>query len=408
MVSNIGDNYTCNLLEATELNNFRFFAQSCSQVGPARQDSSPSNTTSGLRTLTETRLRMDMVQPQIMHMKIATVVSNLKGNIAENLMMRINQATTFDDVHQGTSNYFNSTCTGKEGDQKGQVGGVSSYDNENYDNEGYNEEEYEENWDYDNNDPVTSAFMKGKARPRGQRKGKGKIWKGDNKGKESRTNKGKNGKGQSKGPQSSYYSQSAYGQAACRGYPQSPPYQQQYYPQPSTPQYQPSTPQQYPKGYSKGYGKQWNKGGKKGHSVPVHQINDNEIYYFEEDPYYWDISWSQDWHLPDGNQQWSGQEVGQVLQQQPSGDNSDTTLPIVSSLCEIGSLEAVGYNGYNDYSGSNDIRLDRQSPRHLKDVWSIIIDTGAAVSICPMTFYENIEVTTMPESAGRQFVTVTR
>eukprot|EP00971_Amphidinium_carterae_P089735 1776761-Amphidinium_carterae.1 len=31
------------------------------------------------------------------HVKIATVVNNLKGNIAENLMMRINQATTFDD-----------------------------------------------------------------------------------------------------------------------------------------------------------------------------------------------------------------------------------------------------------------------------------------------------------------------
>eukprot|EP00971_Amphidinium_carterae_P058803 1162668-Amphidinium_carterae.1 len=45
--------------------------------------------------------------------------------------------------------------------------------------------------------------------------------------------------------------------------------------------------------------------------------------------------------------------------------------------------------------------------RHLKDLWSIIIDTGAAVSVCPRTFCEHIEVTTIPESARRQFVTVT-
>eukprot|EP00971_Amphidinium_carterae_P012707 250389-Amphidinium_carterae.2 len=72
------------------------------------------------------------------HVKIATVVNNLKGNISENLMMRINQATTFDDVHQWISNYFNSTYTGTEGDNRGQVGGVSSYDDENYDNGEYN------------------------------------------------------------------------------------------------------------------------------------------------------------------------------------------------------------------------------------------------------------------------------
>eukprot|EP00971_Amphidinium_carterae_P082724 1636219-Amphidinium_carterae.2 len=60
-------------------------------------------------------------------MKIATVVNNLKGNIAENLMMRINQTTNFDDVQQWISNYFNSTYTGTEGDSPGQVGGVSGY-----------------------------------------------------------------------------------------------------------------------------------------------------------------------------------------------------------------------------------------------------------------------------------------
>eukprot|EP00971_Amphidinium_carterae_P014035 276560-Amphidinium_carterae.1 len=72
----------------------------------------------------------------------------------------------------------------------------------------------------------------------------------------------------------------------------------------------------------------------------------------------------------------------------------------MGSLYEIGSAKAVGYNGYNGYNGSNDIHLDRQSPRHLKDFWSIIIDTGVAVSVCPMTFCEHIEIKTMPESAG--------
>eukprot|EP00971_Amphidinium_carterae_P004897 98003-Amphidinium_carterae.2 len=73
----------------------------------------------------------------------------------------------------------------------------------------------------------------------------------------------------------------------------------------------------------------------------------------------------------------------------------------------FGTMKAVGYDGYNDYNGSTDIHLGRESPRHLKDLWSIIIDTGVAVSVCAMTFCEHIAVTTMPESARRQFVTVT-
>eukprot|EP00971_Amphidinium_carterae_P165429 3279345-Amphidinium_carterae.1 len=239
---------------------------------------------------------------------VSITVNDLKGNIAENLMMRINQTTTFDNVHQWISNYFNCTYTGTEDNHEGQVGGVSNYDNEND-----NEEEYDEGWDYDDNDPVTIAFFRGKA------------------------------KGQKK----------------------------------------------------------------------VHQINDNE-YYYEDESYTWDNSWNKDWQLPDDNRQWGAQEVGQVLQQHPSEDNSASTLPIVRSLYEIGSLTAQGYNGhivgYNgenkSYIGSNGWRLDRFSPRHLKDFWSIIIDTGAAVSVCPMTFCEHMEVTTMPESARRQLVTI--
>eukprot|EP00971_Amphidinium_carterae_P267545 5307141-Amphidinium_carterae.2 len=55
-------------------------------------------------------------------------------------------------------------------------------------------------------------------------------------------NKGKSGKGQSKGPQSFYYSQR-------KDYPQSPAYQQEYYSQPSRPQYPTSTAPP-PKGYT--------------------------------------------------------------------------------------------------------------------------------------------------------------
>eukprot|EP00971_Amphidinium_carterae_P174674 3462341-Amphidinium_carterae.5 len=94
--------------------------------------------------------------------------------------------------------------------------------------------------------------MKGKAR--GQRKGKGKRKKGDNsKGKDGKTvtcytcgkqghtsthcyyNKGKSGKGQNQG----YQQSSFYSQQPGKGYPQQPPYQQQYYSQPQTPQFSP-------------------------------------------------------------------------------------------------------------------------------------------------------------------------
>eukprot|EP00971_Amphidinium_carterae_P050370 992363-Amphidinium_carterae.2 len=91
-----------------------------SQAGIATLNTSPSSTTSG--TIND-------------HVKIATVVNNLKGSIAQNLLMRINQATIFDEAHQWISNYFNSTYTGTNEYNKGQVGGVNNYDDENYDNE---------------------------------------------------------------------------------------------------------------------------------------------------------------------------------------------------------------------------------------------------------------------------------
>eukprot|EP00971_Amphidinium_carterae_P162089 3213058-Amphidinium_carterae.2 len=211
-----------------------------------------------------------------------------------------NSATTPDDedqsgyyIRRGTSVDFQllqQHLHWDNKDNKGQVGGVNNYDDENYDNEENYEEEYDESWDYDNNDKVTVAFMKGKAK--GQRNGKGKCKKGDN-------GKGKDGK-----------TTASMEKDRTKGYPQQqPPYQQHYYSQPT--QYPSPPPQQYNKGYSKGYGTQWNKGGKKG-QVPIQQINDNDYtYYYDEDPHSWDYSYNQEWlPLP-------GQEADQqqILQQ---------------------------------------------------------------------------------------------
>eukprot|EP00971_Amphidinium_carterae_P160319 3178206-Amphidinium_carterae.3 len=82
-------------------------------------------------------------------------------------MMRINQAATFDEVHQWISIYFNSTYMGTDEDNKGTIGGVNKYEDENYNDENY-EEEFDENWEYNNVDKITIAFMKGKQK--GQRK----------------------------------------------------------------------------------------------------------------------------------------------------------------------------------------------------------------------------------------------
>eukprot|EP00971_Amphidinium_carterae_P143487 2842876-Amphidinium_carterae.2 len=117
------------------------------------------------------------------HVKIATVVNNLKGPIAQNLMMRINQATTFDEVHQWISNSFSSTHTGTD-DERGAIGGVNNYEDKNYNYEDY-DEEYDENMEYNDDDKIMIAFMKGKSK--GKQKGKGKSKKGDN-------GKGKDGK----------------------------------------------------------------------------------------------------------------------------------------------------------------------------------------------------------------------
>eukprot|EP00971_Amphidinium_carterae_P179029 3550965-Amphidinium_carterae.1 len=136
----------------------------------------------------------------------------------------------------------------------------------------------------------------------------------------------------------------------------------------------------FPKATTRAMGNNGTKAAKKGQQVPVQHLNDNDYYYGEEPISWdnpWDNSWSQEW-CPDRDigQQWSGQEVGQVLQQPPA--ESTASPPTMGSLYEI-----------------------------IEGFWSIIIDTGTAVSVCPMTSCEHIAVKTMPESARRQFVTAT-
>eukprot|EP00971_Amphidinium_carterae_P022159 437215-Amphidinium_carterae.2 len=79
------------------------------------------------------------------HVKIATVVNTLKGNIAQNMMMKIT-----DDFRRGTSMDFPFLQqhvhwqSGTDEDNRGTVGGVNNYEEENYNDENY-EEEYNEN-----------------------------------------------------------------------------------------------------------------------------------------------------------------------------------------------------------------------------------------------------------------------
>eukprot|EP00971_Amphidinium_carterae_P145148 2875833-Amphidinium_carterae.1 len=64
--------------------------------------------------------------------------------------------TTFDEVHQWISNYFNSTYIGTN-DECGPIGGVNNYEDENY-----NYENYDENMEYNEDDKIMIMHMKGK------------------------------------------------------------------------------------------------------------------------------------------------------------------------------------------------------------------------------------------------------
>eukprot|EP00971_Amphidinium_carterae_P046367 912756-Amphidinium_carterae.1 len=103
-------------------------------------------------------------------------------------MLRINQQTTFDEVHQWISNCFNSTYTGAD-DDKGQVGNINEKTekheewNNDENDEYYGNEGFEEYNDEDVKYIVGMLNKKGKGRKR-KNKDKGK---GDKGGKDSKT-----------------------------------------------------------------------------------------------------------------------------------------------------------------------------------------------------------------------------
>eukprot|EP00971_Amphidinium_carterae_P348261 6490407-Amphidinium_carterae.2 len=82
--------------EATELNNFRFFAQSCNRARIATLDNLQCNTTCKCLEDINRYESENGHGPINDHVKVI----NLKANIAQNLMMKIHQRTTFDEVHQ--------------------------------------------------------------------------------------------------------------------------------------------------------------------------------------------------------------------------------------------------------------------------------------------------------------------
>eukprot|EP00971_Amphidinium_carterae_P142901 2831069-Amphidinium_carterae.1 len=98
------------------------------------------------------------------HVRIATIVNNLKGPMGQQLMLRINEQMTFDEVHQWISNYFNNTYTGAD-DDKGAIGNISEQETEPQGEwNGYNEEneEYYEEYNGEDVKYIIQMVNKGK------------------------------------------------------------------------------------------------------------------------------------------------------------------------------------------------------------------------------------------------------
>eukprot|EP00971_Amphidinium_carterae_P148113 2935516-Amphidinium_carterae.1 len=49
------------------------------------------------------------------HVKITTTINHLKGPINQNLMLKVTNTTTFNEVHGWISNYFNKDATSAVG-----------------------------------------------------------------------------------------------------------------------------------------------------------------------------------------------------------------------------------------------------------------------------------------------------
>eukprot|EP00971_Amphidinium_carterae_P164570 3262660-Amphidinium_carterae.1 len=106
--------------------------------------------------------------------------------MGQQLMLRINQATTFDEVHQWISNHFNSTYAGVDED-KGTIWNINDADEEQYDEwKDYNEETEEYDYEYNDDDVKYAVAMLNKGKGKRFRKGKGKGGK-DKGGKDSKS-----------------------------------------------------------------------------------------------------------------------------------------------------------------------------------------------------------------------------
>eukprot|EP00971_Amphidinium_carterae_P148775 2949707-Amphidinium_carterae.3 len=81
--------------------------------------------------------------------------------MAQQLMLWINQATTFDKVHQWISNYFNSTYAGVE-DEKGTVGAINDAEDKQYDEWNEDTEEYDYEYNEDDVKYMVAMLNKGK------------------------------------------------------------------------------------------------------------------------------------------------------------------------------------------------------------------------------------------------------
>eukprot|EP00971_Amphidinium_carterae_P121568 2407523-Amphidinium_carterae.1 len=94
--------------------------------------------------------------------------------MGQQLMLRINQQTTFDEVHQWISNYFNSTYAGADED-KGAIGNINEQESEQQEEwNGYNDEneEYYEEYNEEDVKYIIQMVNKGKGKTKGKSRGK--------------------------------------------------------------------------------------------------------------------------------------------------------------------------------------------------------------------------------------------
>eukprot|EP00971_Amphidinium_carterae_P009079 179283-Amphidinium_carterae.1 len=162
-------------------------------------------------------------------------------------MLKINQTTTFDEVYQWISNYFNSTYAGAD-EENGTIGAINDPDEEQYEDWSEETEEYYD--DYNDEDVKYVIAMLNKGKGKSRQKG------GKSKGKDQG---GKDKQGVT------CYTRGKPGETVngYSGYSGQPPYTGQ-----------PPATGLYPKG--KGYGRQpwYNSGkGKKG-QLPIGNIAD--------------------------------------------------------------------------------------------------------------------------------------